>query len=67
MKKRKNSTILTFMSCFVGIFIFMTLSYRFFSFRGKVPFSWEQIYDNWHLFLLASFLVAIVLTIRIKW
>ena len=66
-KKIKNNTILIFLLSFIGWFIIFILTAKFFKVREVEPMSWEQIYDNLHLFMIIAFCGAIIFTIKAKW
>ena len=60
MKMKK--LIRFFLLSFVGGFISFVLLYKNFKIKSKGPLSWQEIYDDLHVFLLISFMGAIVLT-----
>ena len=63
MKKQK--LISFFLLSFIGCFVCFVLLYKNFTIgRNTEPLSWQEIYDKLHVFLLMSFVGAIVFTFR---
>ena len=60
MKKQK--IIIFFLLSFVGEFIAFVLLYKNFRIKSKGPLTWQEIYDDLHVFLLISFLGSIIFT-----
>ena len=63
MKKRK--IILLFLFIYICVLIFMIVSYKIFTIKSKGPLSWQEIYDTFHVFLIACFCPALFLTFKI--
>jgi len=60
MKKRK--LIRFFLLSFIGLLVLLVLSYKNFKIKSKGPLSWQEIYNDLHVFLIMSFVYAIFMT-----
>ena len=59
---KKRIIIRFFLLSFFGWFIAFVLLYKNFEIRGKGPLSWQEIYDDLHIFFVMSCWGAILLT-----
>jgi len=63
MKKRK--IILLFLLTYIGSVVSFVLLYKNFTIGSKGPLCWQEIYDTFHIFLIACFFPAIFFTFKI--
>ena len=61
-RMKKHNVIFTFLLIFICWFIGFILLFKTGSSRGIGPLSWQEIYDDLHIFLLISFFMSIVFT-----
>ena len=58
----KRRIIIRFFLFFIGWFVALTLLQNNFEIRGRGPLSWQEIYDDLHIFLVVSCWSAILCT-----
>ena len=63
MKRRK--IILLFLLIYIGSLVSFILLYKNFTIGSKGSLSWQEIYDTFHVFLIACFFPAIFLAFKI--
>ena len=60
---KNHNIILFFLLSFIGWFVVFVLLHRFSSSRGMGPYSWQEIYDDLHIYLLMAFGGAVFFTL----